>query len=65
MKRLGVHLENEQQVYMFEGVPLPEALERAETTELLAFFKYNSNNPGTNIPYVNFPEKFMCKNKQE
>ena len=38
---LGVHLENEQPVFMFEQFSLPEALEGAETSELPAFFKYN------------------------
>ena len=37
VKRLGVHLEKKQNVYLFEDVPITEALERAERSELIAF----------------------------
>ena len=51
VKRLPVHLENQQPVYIFEDISLPEALERAEVSELTAFFRYNYLHPETNTPY--------------
>ena len=59
IKRLPVHLEREQPVYFHEDASVTEALERAETTELTAFFKYNSEHPETNTPYIQFPEQFI------
>ena len=63
VKRLPVHLENEQTVYIDEEISIEEALERAKTTELLAFFKYNTEHPETNVPYLKFPEKFLYDKK--
>ena len=63
VKRLPVHLENQQSVFLFEDIPLPEALERAEVDELVAFFRYNAQHPETNIPYIKFPETFIYEKK--
>ena len=44
---------------LFEDVPLAEALERAENSELIGFFDYNRNHPEERTPYHKFPEKFI------
>ena len=59
VKRLLIHLEHEQPVFFHEDAPITEALQRSETTLLTAFFKYNSEHPETNIPYIQFPEVFV------
>ena len=63
VKRLPIHLEKEQPVYFDEDAPLNEVLERAETTELTAFFDYNSEHADANTPYINFPEEYVFKDK--
>ena len=45
-------------------MPVIEESERAEKSELLGFFEYNSNNPEENTPYIKFPEKFIYENKK-
>ena len=64
IKRLPVHLEKEQPVFFNEDASIVEALERSEITELTAFFKYNSDHPETNTPYIKFPEQFFFKDKK-
>ena len=64
MKRIGVHLEDQQPVYLFEDVSVEDALDRAQISELLAFFKYNLEHPETRVPYVKFPSKFIYEKKQ-
>ena len=59
MKRLPLHLENQQSVYMFKDVSLPDALERAEISELVAFLRYNKQCPETDTFYIKFREKFI------
>ena len=59
IQRLPVHLEKEQPVFFHESASIIEALERSEITELTAFFKYNSEHPETNVPYIKFPEQFI------
>ena len=59
VKKLPIHLEKQQPVYFHEDASITEALERSETTELTAFFKYNTDHPETNTPYINFPEQFI------
>ena len=39
-------------------------MERSETTELTDFFRYNYENPETNVSYIHFPEKFIFKDKK-
>ena len=56
-------MKNQQSVFLFEDVPLPEVLERAEVDELVAFFKYNEEHPNTNVPYIKFPEMFIYEKK--
>ena len=56
VKKLAIHLEKQQPVYFREELALVDALEMAKTSELTAFFKYNSEHPGTNIPYIQFPK---------
>ena len=58
VNRQPIHLEKEQPVYFHEDVPIQEVLQRSEATELTAFFKYNSDHPESNVPYINFPEQF-------
>ena len=64
VKRLPIHLEKEQPVYFHEDESIMEALERSEITELTAFFKYNSDHPETNTPYIQFPEKYKYEDKK-
>ena len=59
VKKLAVHLETEETVYMYEEVSLEDALDRAKTTELNAFFQYNATHPNTKITYINFPKYFI------
>ena len=63
IKRLPIHLEKEQPVFFHEDASIVEALERSEITELTAFFKYNSDHPETNMPYIKFPEQFIFDDK--
>ena len=63
VKKLPIHLEQEQPVYMYEDTPLVDALERSSTTELTAFFAYNRAHPETMIPYIDFPKSFIYSNK--
>ena len=64
VKRLGVHLERQQSVMLYEEVPLLEALERAEISELVGFFEYNTSHPEERTPYHKFPEKFTWEGKK-
>ena len=59
VKRLPIHLEKEQPVYFHEDTSIMDVLERSEITELTAFFKYNTDHPETNTPYIQFPEQFV------
>ena len=59
VKRLPIHLENQQPVFIFEYTSLPEALEHGVATELTGFFNYNDKHPETNTPYIKYPEKFI------
>ena len=63
MKRLCVHLENQQSVFLFENTSVEEALEYADVSELLAFFRYNTEHPETNIPYIKFPGTFIYEKR--
>ena len=63
MKRLCVHLENQQPVFLFENTSVEEALEYAGVSELLAFFRYNTEHPETNIPYIKFPGTFIYEKR--
>ena len=60
---LRCHLKDEQHV-VFDGDNLQSVLEQQRTTELTGFFEYNQENPDTNVKYVDFPKKFVWKNKQ-
>ena len=64
VKRLPIHLEKEQPVYFHEDESIIDALERSEITELTAFFKYNSDHPETNTPYIQFPEKYKYEDEK-
>ena len=63
MKRLCVHLENQQPVFLFENTSVEESLEYAAVSELLAFFRYNTEHPETNIPYIKFPGTFIYEKR--
>ena len=64
VKRLPVHLQNQQPVFIFEYTSLPEALEYATATELTQFFNYNDKHPETNTPYIKFPQTFIYDKKE-
>jgi hypothetical protein len=55
---LRVHLPDQHMVYFEEGQEREAAERDSRTTELIGFFKYNQNNPGTNVTYCDFPEKY-------
>ena len=63
VKRLPVHLKDQQTVRFEEEGSIFETLESGEITELTSFFKYNAENPGTNVTYINFPEMYVFVNK--
>ena len=64
VKKLPIHLEKQQPVYMYEDVSLEDALERSSTSELIAFFGYNRTHPNTRITYIDFPKSFIYDKKQ-
>ena len=39
VKKLPIHLENQQQVYFNEDMPIDEVLARSQVSELTAFFE--------------------------
>ena len=59
---LRCHLEDEQHV-VFDAESLNTVLEHQRTTELTGFFDYNRQNPDTTVKYVDFPKKFVWKEK--
>ena len=61
---LRVHLEDEQQI-VFDMGSEQQSLEKQRCTELTEFFKYNRNNPGTTITYVDFPEKMTWNSREK
>ena len=64
VKKLPVHLEKQQPVYMFEEPSLEEVVERQKNTELTAFFDYNKEHPRTQVPYIDFPKSFIFEKRQ-
>ena len=62
--RLPIHLPKEQPVFFHEDTSITEALERSEVTELTEFFEYTTANLNVNVPYIQFPEKFVFEKKQ-
>ena len=59
---LRCHLEDENQV-VFDAETNETSIEQQRTTELTGFFEYNEQNPGTQVKYVDFPKKFVWKDK--
>ena len=59
---LRCHLEDEHHV-VFDASSVQSVIEQQKTTELTGFFEYNLQNPETNVKYVDFPKKFVWKNK--
>ena len=59
---LRCHLEDENQV-VFDADTNETSIEQQRTTELTGFFEYNEQNPGTQVKYVDFPKKFVWKDK--
>ena len=57
---LRIHLEDEQHV-IFDMETAEESVEKQRCTELTEFFRYNEENPGTNVTYSDFPEHFTCR----
>ena len=60
---LRCHLEDEQSV-VFDEETASTDIENQRNTELTGFFDYNQKNPGTSSKYVDFPKKFVWKNKE-
>ena len=63
--RLPIHLEKQQSVYFHEDEAIENAVGRSDETELTAFFKYNSEHPDTEVPYISFPEQFVFQKKDK
>ena len=63
--RLPIHLEKQQSVYFHEDEAIENVLGRSDETELTAFFKYNSDHPDTEVPYISFPEQFVFQKKDK
>ena len=59
---LRCHLEDENHV-VFDNETAETAIEQQRNTELTGFFEYNDQNPETRIKYVDFPKKFVWKDK--
>lgn len=59
-----VHLEDEECITFGEGQEVTVAQQEAKSTELTAFFEYNSTHSETEIKYVDFPKHFVWKNDQ-
>jgi hypothetical protein len=60
---LRIHLEDEQHV-VFDMETAEQVMESQRTTELTEFFRYNLENPETQVTYVDFPEHFTWKDKE-
>jgi hypothetical protein len=60
---LRCHLEDEQHV-VFDTDNLESVIEQQRTTELTAFFEYNTQKPDERTTYVDFPKKFVWKEKK-
>lgn len=62
---LRIHLENEQIVLFNENEDISTIVESGpKETELTAFFNYNREHPETHVRYVDFPKKFVWRNKE-
>ena len=59
---LRCHLKDEHHV-VFDEDNAETAIEKQRNTELTGFFEYNLMNPETNVRYVDFPKKFVWKDK--
>ena len=64
VKKLPVHLETEETVYMYEEVSLEDALERSKTNKLNAFFQYNAAHPNTRINYISISRNHSSLKKR-
>jgi hypothetical protein len=64
--RLQVHLENQQNVFFDPNNNPERALERAQKTQLLQFFKANADNVGNarELTFQEFPNHFAWDQKQ-
>ena len=66
---LDVHLHNQQQVYFDEEDDMVELMsQRPKMTQLVAFFKINTeepNGPNINLTYAEFPTKYVWLHKKE
>ena len=60
---LRCHLEDENHV-VFDMESAETSIEQQRSTELTAFLEYNKEHPDTNTRYVDFPKKFVWKDKQ-
>ena len=60
---LRCHLEDEQNV-VFDEETAGTDIEKQRNTELTAFFDYNALHPETQVKYVDFPKKFVWKQKE-
>ena len=59
---LRCHLKDEQQV-VFDENNAESVIEKQRNTELTEFFEYNRQNSETKVKYVDFPKKFVWKDK--
>ena len=60
---LRCHLEEENHV-VFDMESAETSIEQQRNTELTGFFDYNKDNPVTKTKYVDFPKKFVWKEKE-